>query len=132
MRACAACGTSLEGRRANARTCSDRCRDRLKKRAQRGSVVALPPVNGAAEAESPVVVALTRELEEAGRLETTEGQHALFLCRRLAAATQDTGSGVASLSKEYRTAKAEALKGAATALSAVDELRRRRDAKRGA
>lgn len=132
MRACAACGASLEGRRPQARTCSDRCRDRLKKRAARGSVVELPPRTAPEEAESPLVARLHVELVAADRLETAEGEHALFLARRLVAATRDTGSAVASLSKEYRAARIEALKGAVTERSGLDELRARRDAKRGA
>lgn len=132
MRACESCGASLEGRRSDARTCSLTCKERLKKRKQRGTVVEFAPRPVAGDAEPPVVLALIRDLEAAGRLDTAEGEHALFLCRRMAAAERDTGSGVASLSKEYRTARAEALKGAQVKRTRLDELRAQRDAKRGA
>ena len=35
MRSCPVCETSLEGRRPNVKTCSDRCKDTAKKRAKR-------------------------------------------------------------------------------------------------
>jgi hypothetical protein len=79
-----------------------------------------------------LVTGLLRELEAAGRVETAEGAHALFLARRLASSTGDTAASVASLSKEYRAARLEALRGVQPARSGLDELRARRDAKRGA
>lgn len=132
MRACEGCGGSLEGKRRDARTCSPRCKERLMKRQQRGTVVELPPAAAAVDAEPPLVAKLMRELDAAGRLDTTDGEHAVFLARRLVAAQMDTGSAVASLSKELRTARAEALKGCQASDSRLDELRARRDAKRGA
>lgn len=132
MRACDACGGSLEGRRSDARFCSDRCKDRIKKRLQRGSVVPMPARAHGGDEESPLVRSLLAELEAAGRLDTTDGQHAVLLTRRLVAAERDTGSAVASLSKEARAARLEALKGAQVAQTALDELRARRAAKRGA
>lgn len=132
MRTCAACGSSLEGKRPTARTCSDRCRDRLKKRAARGSVIPLAASAPGGDGESPLVAALVRELDSAGRTDTAEGQQALFLARRLTMPSSDTAAAVASLSKEYRAARLEALKGVQAADSRLDELRARRDAKRGA
>lgn len=101
------------------------------KRQQRGTVVDLPTPSVEVD-EPPLVAKLIRELTEAERLDTGVGEHALFLARRMVAATRDTGSAVASLSKEYRAARDEALKGAQPARSGLDELRARRDAKRGA
>lgn len=132
MRACQACGSSIEGRRSNVLFCSQTCKERVKKQRQRGTVVGLPARSEAGDGESPLVASLVESLRAAERLETDEGQHALFLARRLVGASRDTGSAVASLSKEYRAARAEALAGAQVERSALDELRARRDAKRGA
>ena len=132
MRACEACGGGMDGKRKDARTCSARCKERLMKRQQRGTVVPLAQRPAAVDSEPALVAALVRELDAASRLETPEGEQALFLARRLAMPTSDTAAAVASLSKEYRAARLEALKGVQSADSRLDELRARRDAKRGA
>jgi hypothetical protein len=93
--------------------------------------VDLPP-RETGEDEPELVAELRRALDAADRTASVDGQQALFLARRLAASTGDTASSVASLSKELRAARAEALKGVQPARSGLDELRARRDAKRGA
>lgn len=69
------------------------------------------------------------ELEAAGRLDSMLGQVALLLAERMC--EFDTGSGTAALSKELRAVMATAVQGAPAAADPVDELRARRDRKRG-
>ena len=114
MRPCDSCGKPFEGQRSTARYCSGACR----KRAQRGAKVT--PI-GSKPATGLVAVA-TRELEEAGRLETTLGQAALALAVRIAAGN-DTGSAVASLTRELRATLDAALAGARVAASPLEQMR---------
>lgn len=72
-----------------------------------------------------LVEAYRQELADAERLETPEGAQVLELAMMFAAGGH-TASGAASLSKELRAAKAEALKGAAKQGDALDELEQRR------
>jgi hypothetical protein len=132
MRACQSCGNDIEGRRSDAQTCSPTCKERLKKQRQRGTVVDLPARPPKGDEEHPLVARLLRDLTDARRLDTTEGEHALFLTRRMVTPTADTASAVAALSKEAARARGEALKGAKLERTSLDELRARRDAKRGA
>jgi len=57
------------------------------------------------------------------------GQMALLFAERMC--EFDTGSGTAALSKELRAVMAAAVQGAPAAADPVDELRARRDRKRG-
>jgi hypothetical protein len=75
------------------------------------------------------VDALTRELDAAGRLDSWLGQSALELARRISSSLE-SGASAASMTKQLRETMADALKGAATADDALDELRKRRDSKR--
>jgi len=70
------------------------------------------------------------QLDAAGRLETYQGQAALELARRIVSPFE-SGSSVASMTKQLRETMADALKGAAVAADPLDEIRRRRDLKRG-
>lgn len=70
-----------------------------------------------------------RVLEDADRLLTPAGVNALLLARKLDQG-RDTGSAMASLSKQHLAALAEATSDAQTAADPVDELRRRREARR--
>jgi len=79
---------------------------------------------------SGLMAAVRRELDEAGRLESALGQAALELARNVGSPV-NSGASVASLVKQLRETMADALKGAATADDALDELRKRRDRKRG-
>lgn len=67
-------------------------------------------------------------LQEAGRLDTPEGAHAMHLAQLLATG-EHTASGAASLSRELRMAMAEALKHASDGSDPLDELEQRRRAK---
>lgn len=116
---CAACGESFTAQRSTARYCSETC----KKRAQRAPV--------ASDGVSGLLATIQDQLRAAGRLETVPGQQALEVARQMTAPRQ-SGSAVAALSKELRALMAEAMKGVAVVADPVDELRRRRDAKRSA
>ncbi len=123
-RSCESCGGPYEAVRSNARYCSERC----KKRGQRGHLVQLP---AAADTDGGTALsdAVRAELEDAGRLNTSLGQAALTLARRIEGG-RDTGSAVASLNRELRSTLADAVMGAKVARSSLesyrDELRVRR------
>jgi len=91
-------------------------------------VTVLPPTE---LPESDLVRVYRRELEEHGRLDTADGEHVMKLVRRM---DQDeyTASALAALSRELRAAMEQALRGAAGASSALDELRARRAKRRSA
>lgn len=78
-----------------------------------------------------LVDAIRSELEEAGKLNTSLGQLALVLARRIGSET----TGVAALSKELSRVTAAAIGAATPGASTtdgdyIDELRQRRDAKK--
>lgn len=66
-----------------------------------------------------------RQLKSIGRLDTVAGQAAMFLARRLVASDSDTGSAIASLSREFREAMERALDGLASAHDPVNEIQER-------
>lgn len=126
VKSCEVCGESFEAKRAAAKFCGDRCR----KRAQRRPSTA----NADVPDERPdipfgLVASTLTELVKAGRENSPAGQAALLLAYRLEHISADTGSSVAAMVKEHRATLAEALKNVEKA-SAVDELKKRRDAKR--
>lgn len=122
QRNCDMCGRTFEAKRKDARYCGSTCRNN---RARSGGRTPQIP-----DSENSLVAATTAELESAGKLNTILGQQALVLARRMG--TEVTG--VAALSKELSRVIAEALgKSKTSAVSesdGIDELRRRRDAKR--
>lgn len=127
IRSCDVCTADYEAKRANSRFCSDSCR----KRNQRSPVKSTgkPAEPGAEGASSSVLDATRVELERAQRVDTALGQQALEIARRMGSPFE-TGSGVASLSRELRAVMSAALEGVQGALDPVDELRARRDRKR--
>lgn len=136
-RSCDVCSREYVAERPNSRFCSATCRKR-NQRTPGADVVAMPkPPPPAPEPARPPRLPLTTatgaELEAAGRLDTVIGQQAMVLARRIdGAAALETGSAVASLSREFRAVMAEALAGVRAAADPVDELRARRDSKRSA
>lgn len=134
VKKCESCPKRFESRSPKARFCSDKCR----KRASRSRTPDGSDSDGEASvivAPAGVLVATLRELERAGRADTPLGQIALALAARLQFATADTGSALASVSKELRATLAAATEGAERAADPVDELRRKREErqrKRGA
>lgn len=122
QQSCEACGVSFEseGRR---KSCGERC----KKRLQRGGKVAPLPSRS-----SGLIAATERELESAGRLDTSLGQQAVALAARIEGPSPDTGSSVAALSKELRAVMEAATADVNDAADPIDELRAWRDRKRAA
>lgn len=131
QKVCGGCGKPFEAQRKTAKYCSDRCRMRAHRRApdsEPAPVTQLAPADRG-DTES-LAEAVRCELEVAGRLNSAAGRVVLALARRIDAGSQESGSSLASLSKEFRAAQAEALKGAEQAADPMDELRARRDRKR--
>lgn len=140
IKICIVDGTPFEATKATAKYCSARCN----KRAQRGQFGLTPPVqvpsrskkagsapNSSVPGDSPLVVVVRRELEAAGVADTIDGQLALQLAVQMSGS--ETAGGMSSLSKEFSRVKAEALRGAVSAVTdPVDELQARREAKMAA
>ncbi|AHG24322.1 hypothetical protein PBI_MICHELLEMYBELL_1 [Mycobacterium phage MichelleMyBell] len=132
-RECAVCGQPFEAQRPQAKYCGETCR----KRAQRGGIAkqkqqqtAPAPAASAAPSGGGLIETVQAALEQADRLNTIAGQHALELARRIVYAP-GMNTGVAALSKQLQAVLAEALAGTApVAADPVDELKARRDAKR--
>jgi hypothetical protein len=130
-RNCDVCQRPFEASRPNAKFCGSTCR----KRHSRGPAdnhADAPPDPGA-DASNSLVKATTAELEAAGKLDTMLGQQALALARRMSGEV----TGVAALSKELSRVMAAAVAnmpgaGSAAVADEVDELRKRRNAKRAA
>lgn len=76
-----------------------------------------------------ITAAVRAELESASKLDTHLGQLAVTLAGRIDAG-DDSGGGVAALSRELREVMAHAVTGAAIPGDPLDELRVRRDGKR--
>lgn len=125
---CEVCQRPFVGRQARQRFCSPTCRSR----GHRGTVIVQTPAHPAAEQvpdeQTGLVLAVRKELEAAGRLDTMLGQSAMLLAQQMCSNRVALGS--AALNKELRATMASALQGAEVADDPVDELRRRRDAKR--
>lgn len=132
-RRCDACGRSYEAKTKRSQYCDRadcrRRRARLRKNG-RSNVV---PFRGQAEehaerdAGGSVAKATQRELEAANKLDTSIGQAAMTLARRLDAGDADTGSSLGAVAKELRTLMAEALKDMKIPHDPVDELRAKRE-----
>jgi hypothetical protein len=123
------CGTTFQAKSPRARYCSDRCR----KRRQRGGadVVELKTEPAANEERplGPVAAATSRELTEAGRLDSALGQACMAMAHRLDRPGVDTGSALASVAARLESLLTAATKGVAKATSPQqlrDELAERR------
>lgn len=128
-RKCDSCGKSYEAKRSDSKYCSGSCRAAASKRSKpQPDVVADTPLGDAASVG--LMASTLMELVKAGRENTASGQAALLLAYRLEHSQLDTGASIASMVKQHGATLAEALKGAAKAATALDELKARRDAKR--
>ena len=122
------CGKSFETTSARAKFCSSTCRSRVHRNGP--GVLELPAPSDAPADGRPLLDATRRELEEAGVADTALGQQALELARRMSD-PRAMGLSVAPISKELRQVMIDAKREAPRA-SGLDELRKRRDAKRHA
>lgn len=126
-KSCAQCGAPLPiqvgrgRRRTKCAACSP-----PRKPARRAPMTALP------SGGESLVAATEAELTRADVTSSALGQAALLLARRIEAG-QDGGSAIASLVKQWQDTMARATAGAEPeAVSLVDQLKARRDARRGA
>ena len=126
---CVRCGDQFVAARKDVQYCSKRCRNGASRDRVAGKTA--PRVKPAV---SPVEVigatsAVTAELTSAGRLDSTAGQAALALARRIDDGAESS-AGLAALSRELRAALAEALSRVESQGDALDDLRARREARR--
>jgi hypothetical protein len=125
QRTCDVCGRDFEAKRKDAKTCSATCRSNKRN-------MSAPTDAGDGEANS-LVKATKAELEAAGKLDTMLGQQALALAKRMSGEV----TGIAALSKELSRVMSAAVAntpgaGSAPVADEIDELRKRRNAKRAA
>jgi len=128
-RECDECGLQYVARRGNSRFCGDTCGKRAQRARAAGMRLPTATVDGH-KAPSDLERATARELEAAGRLESVDGQIALLLAGRIGS-RRETGAATASLAKQFSVTMDEALGGVAKAADPLDEIRARRDRKRG-
>lgn len=136
---CARCARTFTAKRQVARFCSVACRNAAAAARAKGQpeakVIAAKPKRtrkaAAPEPDAPVgaLGAVLTELRAAGRLESSAGQAAVALARRIDDGAESS-AGLAALTREMRAAMAEALARAEAAGDALDELRARREARR--
>jgi hypothetical protein len=142
-KSCASCGTEFEAKRAAAKYCGDRCRQRVHRRPDQAKTAELLPVPPEPKSRAddsapgpslydlgPVTLATLAELEDAARASSSAGQAALALAQRIDRGYAETGSAFASLVRQHGVTLAEAVRGAAKAADPLDELRARRERKR--
>lgn len=127
QRPCDGCGKPYEAKRKNSRFCSGRCRARVHAAGGKPApvVVDVVPQPGA----SDLVESTRVYLAAANRHETPLGLTALVLAERISSG-HEPGGAVATLTKALRETLAEAMEGAGAAVDPMDQLRKRRDAKR--
>jgi hypothetical protein len=118
---CSGCGNSFETNRSDKRYCSDVCRQRGKRRG---------PAGVGAREPSRLLEVVERDLESAGVLETVLGQIAVELARTMTS-PYTTPSALAGVSKEFTAVMDKALGKSTTKTDFLDELKLRRDRKRG-
>lgn len=132
MRACLACGESLEDAHQLRKYCDDACKKRFQRGARSGPVEedSKPQVKPAGVVA--VAAATLEALGDAGKLHTPGGQAALKLAHRIDNSDRDTGAGLASMVKRLEETLASILADVEPEADAVDELKARRDRKRDA
>lgn len=137
---CARCAATFTPGSKRARFCAVKCRTQATRARAAGKPEALPqakpkakrkPKTSPAE-DAPITGALgavLAELTAAGRLQSSAGQAAIALARRIDDGAESS-TGLASLTREMRAAQAEALSRVESSGDALDELRARREARR--
>lgn len=136
---CARCGASFSPASKRARFCSVKCRTQATRARAAGQPESLAPAKPkrtrkakpTPEPDAPVgtLGAVLAELRAAGRLDSSAGQAAVALARRIDDGAESS-SGLAALTREMRAAMAEALSRVEASGDALDELRARREARR--
>lgn len=136
-KSCARCARTFTAKRQVARFCSVACRNaaaaaRAKGQPEAKVVPAKPKRTAKAKPEAVptgTLGAVVDELQAAGRLQSSAGQAAVALARRIDDGAESS-AGLAALTREMRAAMAEALSRAEATGDALDELRARREARR--
>jgi hypothetical protein len=126
QRHCAQCGRPFEAQRPHAKYCGTTCRKRSNRAGPPRIAIAQPPAT-VEPGDNSLVGAVIAELTEVGRRGSALGVMAVELARRIPTAPDSSAAG---LHKELRATMIAALNGAAPAADPLDELKRRRDAKR--
>ena len=134
---CSACGKRFAARSSRARFCSDKCRARARYRRavlgisddQPAKAEAKRKRRKASDLEQGITPAVIRELEAAGRADTSAGRTAIALARRIDDGAESS-AGMAALTRELSARMAEATVSAESEGDAIDELRARREARR--
>lgn len=131
---CARCAQTFTAKRKAARFCSVKCRNAAARARAAGQPESLakPKRTRKPKAQATPTGALgavIAELTAAGRLDSSAGQAAVALARRIDDGAESS-SGLAALTREMRAAMAEALSRVEVAGDALDELRARREARR--
>ncbi len=128
-RECASCGLQYVARRATSRFCGGTCQKRAERARAAGMRLPAANLDDLGAAPSLLVEAVSRELDEVGRLSSVGGQMAVLLAQRIAS-RRETGSATAALAKQLHLTMTWALGGVAQPADPLDEIRARRDAKR--
>jgi hypothetical protein len=124
VKRCLMCPAEFEAKRASAKYCSPRCRMRASRAGVAGGRSVPVRPDGP---QSDAVECVTRaELAQVGQVDSSSGQCALALARRIDAG-MESGAGLAALVREHRNAMADALGGADLEVSPLDQLRQRRE-----
>jgi len=110
---CASCGEPFEAKRSTAKWCGPTCRTKGN-RATGAPVMAV---------EHPLIAAVRADLVKANRLDTPAGQQALVLAWQMLH-PMNTGSAVASASKQLTEVLAIALDGATAKADPLEEMQR--------
>jgi len=128
-RKCDVCRMPYTAKRPSSRYCTERCR----KRAQRMPKAAAAQLAQVADIQlgdvlgvGSLTVATLKELTAAGRVDTSMGQAALLMARRLDSRGMDTGSAIAALVREHRSTLEDAIKNATRASDPLDQLAEKR------
>jgi len=128
-RICEACGQPFTAARNTRRTCSDACRQRLKRsNTGRDAAATVRVRSGGSVGDVEAVV--FSQLEGHGQASSPRGAVALALARRIDCGI-DTGSAIAACSRELRSLL-DGLEAATPKYDIVDELRARHAARRSA
>jgi hypothetical protein len=118
----------FEAKRQAAKYCSPRCRVRANRQPKTAAHAAV----SVSAVPAGVVAAVEAELAAAGRVDSSAGQSALALARRIDAGDAETGAGLAALVKQLGATLAAAVKDGRSRVSPLDELRTARERKRAA
>lgn len=122
VRQCDACGHLYTAQRATSRFCSSTCRARV----ARGQV---PNPQTSTRVAGDITEAVRRELQAVDREATPLGQTAISLAMALDG-VQAGASGIAALARELRATMTDAMAGATTGRTPLDDLRERYNRRR--